>query len=46
MELFVIIVNGLQPLTIFEKSFMLDVWMGSEYVSEDIPGYKLITRMC
>ena len=25
MELFVIIVNGLQPLTIFEKSFMLDV---------------------
>ena len=31
MELFVKIVNGWQPLTIFAKSFILDVCQGSEY---------------
>ena len=31
MELFVKIVNGWQPLTIFAKSSILDVCQGSEY---------------
>ena len=33
MKLFVKLVNGFQPLTVFEKSFILDVWEGSEYAS-------------
>ena len=33
MELFVKIVNGLKPLTVFKKSSILDAWQGSEYVS-------------
>ena len=32
MDLFVKIGNGLNPLTIFEKSSILDVWLCSEYV--------------
>ena len=35
-ELFSNIVWGWKPLTIFEKSFILDVWHGSEYASEHI----------
>ena len=33
MELFAKIANSLQPQTFFTKSFILDVWQGSEYVS-------------
>ena len=33
IELFEKVVNGFQPLTIFEKSSILDVWQGSEYAS-------------
>ena len=33
MELFAVIVHGFQPLTIFARSFILDVWLGSEYAS-------------
>ena len=33
MELFGKIVNGFSPLTIFAKSYVLDVWLGSEYAS-------------
>ena len=29
MELFVKIVNDFYPLTIFAKSFILDIWLGS-----------------
>ena len=29
MELFAKIVNGFYPLTIFGKSFILDIWLGS-----------------
>ena len=31
MELFAKLVKGWKPLTIFAKSFILDVWQGSEY---------------
>ena len=34
MELFAKIVNGLKPLTIFAKHFIVDVFMGSECASE------------
>ena len=34
LELFSKIVNGWKPLTIFAESFILDVRLGSEYVSE------------
>ena len=34
MELFVKIVNGFQSLIVFAKSSVLDVWLGSENVSE------------
>ena len=30
MELFLKIINGRKPLTIFAKSSILDVWLGSE----------------
>ena len=33
MELFVKIVNDVKLLTIFKKSSILDVWMGSKYTS-------------
>ena len=33
MELFGKIVNGFSPLTIFAKSYILDVWLGSENAS-------------
>ena len=33
MKLFVQIVNGLQPLTIFAKSSILDIWVGTEYAT-------------
>ena len=33
MEIFAKIVNGLQPLTIFVKNSILDVWPGYEYAS-------------
>ena len=29
------IANGFQPCTIFPKSFILDVWKGSEYASDE-----------
>ena len=38
MEIFAKIVDGFQPLTILAKSSILDVWLGSEYVSR--VGYK------
>ena len=34
MERFAKLVNGFQLLTIFTKSFNLDVWLGSEWASE------------
>ena len=33
MEQFVKIVNGIKLLTVFTKSSILDVWMGSKYTS-------------
>ena len=36
MEIFVEIVNGYLLLTIFAKSFILDVWQGSEYASKNM----------
>ena len=33
MKLFVEIVNGFEPLVIFAKKPILDVWQGSEYTS-------------
>ena len=33
-ELFTQIVNGLKPVTIFVKSSISDVWLGSEYASD------------
>ena len=33
MEIFAITVNHFKPLTIFGKSSILDVWLGSEYAS-------------
>ena len=33
MELFAKIVNAFQLLTIFAKSFILDIWLGFEYAS-------------
>ena len=35
MELFVKIVYGFQSLTIFAKTFILDVWLGTEHVSDE-----------
>ena len=40
MELFTKIVNGFQPLIIFSKSFILDVWLGS------LPLTSIIVRSC
>ena len=34
IELFPKIINGWNLLTIFTKSFILDIWQGSEYTSE------------
>ena len=34
MELFMKIVNGLNPWTIFPKSSILDIWRGSEYATD------------
>ena len=34
IELFAIIVKNEKPFTIFAKTFILDVWQGSEYASE------------
>ena len=43
MQLFAKIVNGFQPLIIFAKSFILDVQLGFEYVSEsDIHGERFV----
>ena len=36
MELFAKIVNGWKPLFIFTKGSILDLWLGSEYTSEQI----------
>ena len=33
MERFADVINGFQPLTIFAKHSILDVWQGSEYFS-------------
>ena len=33
MELFAKITNVFQPLSIFLKSSILDIWLGSEYAS-------------
>ena len=38
MELYVKIVEGGRPLANFAKSFILDVWQGSEYASR-VPFY-------
>ena len=35
MALLAKIVGVFQPLTVFVKSFILDVWQGSEYASAD-----------
>ena len=34
MEFIVKVVNGLQPLIIFAKRAILDIWQGSEYAPE------------
>ena len=34
MEFFEKVVEGFQPLTIFGKRSILDVWQGSEYASD------------
>ena len=34
MELFEIIVNDFQPVTIFAESSILDLWAGPEYASD------------
>ena len=36
MDLLAKIVKGSQPLTVFAKSSILDVWMASEYASASI----------
>ena len=36
MEAFAEIVNGIQVLTFFAESFMLDVWLDSEYTYAQI----------
>ena len=40
MELFAKIVKKGKPFTIFVKSFILDVWQGSEYGSELVSKIK------
>ena len=42
IELFAKIVNGFQPLIIFTKSSILDVWQGSEYAS-GVSGFILFS---
>ena len=39
MELFARIVTSFQPLIIFEKSSILDIWWRSEYASYNIPHF-------
>lgn len=34
MELFTGILNDRKPLKIFAKSFILDIWLGSDYATE------------
>ena len=34
MEVFAELVNGFQPLIIFDESAILDIWQVSEYASE------------
>ena len=36
MQLFVEILNGIQPINIFAKSTMLNAWQGSEYASDNL----------
>ena len=38
MEIFAKIVNDFQPLIVFAKSSILDVWQASEYASRNIAG--------
>ena len=46
MELFAKVVNGWNSLTIFWKSSssILDVWQGSEYVSDDHPSFATLLQ--
>ena len=37
MELFPKIVNGVKPLTISGKSFIIDVWLGPQYAAVVCP---------
>ena len=46
MELFTKIVNDGSPLTIFAKSFILDVYVGFEYVSALLLTWIRIERLC
>ena len=39
LEFFAKIVNDFQPLTIFTKSSISDIRLGSEYVSEKLQGF-------
>ena len=36
MELFANIVNSRKPLTILAKNFILDIWQGYQYASEEV----------
>ena len=38
MEIFAKIVNDFQPLIVFAKSSILDVWQASEYASRNMAG--------
>ena len=46
MELFAKIVNDWNPLTIFAKSFILDVYVGFEYASALLLTWIRIERLC
>ena len=42
MERFAKIVNGWIPLTVFTKSFILDVWLGPEHVCNYPGSFSII----
>ena len=46
MKLFVKIVKGLQPLTNFAKSSILDIWLGTEYATAQSYVLKSEYSMC
>ena len=45
MELFAKSVTSFQPLTVFAKYSILDVWLGSEYASEIIYAIRIIKSL-